>query len=81
MFVVVGCFYPFPRASSSMCLFTKILNFHTSISRRPHQSSIRRYARVSHQRDINLVISKRSRIEQTNLAAAPLCDRRINLVL
>lgn len=28
--------HSFPRTSSSMCLFAKVLNFHTSISRCPH---------------------------------------------
>lgn len=64
-----------------MCLFAEILNFHASISRRPHQRSIRRDAWVSDQRDINRVIGICSSIEETNLAATSLYNQRVRSVL
>ena len=64
-----------------MCLFAKILDFHASVSRRPHQRSVRRDAWVSDQRDINLVIGICSSVEETNLAATSLYNQTVRSVL
>ena len=32
----VAISYPFPRTGSSMCLFTKVLDFHANVRRRPY---------------------------------------------
>lgn len=71
--------YPFPWTSSGMRLFAKVLDFHASVSCRLHERCVRPYARMSHQRDIHVVIRVCSSIEETNFASTTLCSKENQL--
>ena len=64
--------YAFPRSGSSMSFFAKVLNLHPSISCRSDQGSIWCDTWVSDQRNVHIVVTVSSCIEETNLAATTL---------